>query len=520
MKKNKNTEYDDLEIDILDLNEESLKEKLGQEVTDIKNSTKKASKKAAKKIKKEKKKKNKEFAVVSNFFLIIFIAMACYFCYFVQFESQDFVSSSYNPRLSAMYDDVIRGSIMTSDGVVVAKTEVSEDGSEERNYPYSNMYAHAIGYSVNGMAGVELDGNFSLLKSHENPITLLINAITGEKSQGDTIVTTLDSNLQSIAYYSMGSYDGAVLVLEPDTGKILAMVSKPDYDPNMISSNWNAITSDSSSSVLLNRVTQGLYPPGSTFKIFTALEYLSEGGDWTDSFTCNGQYSYDDTTIHCYNNKVHGDECFLEAFGNSCNSVFAEVGLSLDMTGLSNRCEGLLFNQELPTRLSHTKKASFTMPDSSDSDLIMQTAIGQGNTLVTPLHMCMVMSAIANDGILIEPYIIDHTQNADHFIVKQYSGKEYGEILTEEEASTMQSYLRYVVTDGTGTKLDSSSYTAYGKTGTAEYNSNKDDSHSWFVGFAENDGKKIAIAVIMEGAGSGSAHAVPLAKTIFDAYFE
>ena len=149
----------------------------------------------------------------------------------------------------------------------------------------------------------------------------------------------------------------------------------------------------------------------------------------------------------------------------------------------------------------------------------MQTAIGQGETLVTPLHMAMIASAVANDGVLMEPYDIDSIENKDGTQVKSYSGKEYGSILTEEEAAELQSLMRSVVTDGTGSKLQSDAYTAYGKTGTAEYSSDENSAHSWFVGYAESGDKKIAIAVIMEGAGSGSAHAVPTAKSVFDTYF-
>lgn len=505
MAKDKSREYN--EIELIDLDEAPSRKELKQ------------IKKEKKKEKKLKKKKNKEFAVVNYIFLFLFLCLAAYFCYFVQFKSEDFISSSYNPRLSAMYESVIRGKILTSDGYVVAVSTVDEEGKQKREYPYNNTYAHVVGYNVNGMAGVELDANFSLLRSHSDIFTRVKNEILGYKNQGDTVVMTVDSKLQSSAYKEMGGYRGAVVAIEPSTGKILAMVSKPDFNPNDVKANWESMIADDESSVLVNRATQGLYPPGSTFKIITALEYLREGGNASDEFNCKGSYKYEDKVIHCYGNKVHSTENFMKAFGKSCNCVFAEIGMSLDMNSYGELCDELLFNKKLPTELQGVKKSSFKVPNKSDYAAVMETAIGQGETLVTPMHMAMIASAIANDGVLMRPYVVSHVQNDDNVIMKEYAPIKYGELLSVEEASTMKEYMRYVVTDGTGTKLDVPEYTAYGKTGTAEFNSNKNDSHSWFVGFAENDGKQIAVAVIMEDAGSGSAFAVPLAKTMFNTYF-
>ena len=136
--------------------------------------------------------------------------------------------------MATLSDTVIRGRILSADGQVLARTDVAEDGTETRVYPYGPMFAHAVGYNVNGMAGVELDGNFNLLRSNAFVLERLVNEITGQKNQGDDLVTTLNYNLQETAYDGMGNYDGAVVALEPSTGKILAMVSKPDFNPNSI----------------------------------------------------------------------------------------------------------------------------------------------------------------------------------------------------------------------------------------------------------------------------------------------
>ncbi|MBQ7677950.1 MAG: penicillin-binding protein 2, partial [Lachnospiraceae bacterium] len=311
--------------------------------------------------------------------------------------------------------------------------------------------------------------------------------------------------------------------VEPSTGKILCLLSKPDFDPNTIAANWESITGDPSSSVLLNRATQGLYPPGSTFKIITALAYLADGGKLTDTYDCEGVLSYEDdgedATFHCYKNTAHGHEDFKEAIGNSCNCAFAEIGLTLKADRLRSLCAQLLFNDRIPTTLKNVKKSAFVLTDRDDAAMKMQTAFGQGETLAVPMHMAMIVAAIANDGELMRTYDIDRIQNSNGSTVRVFAPRYAGTILTKEQAATARMLMRYVVTDGTGGDLNVDRYTAYGKTGTAEYNDAK-DAHSWFIGYAEKDGRKIALAVVMEGAGSGSGHALPLAKRLFDTYFK
>ena len=152
---------------------------------------------------------------------------------------------------------------------------------------------------------------------------------------------------------------------------------------------------------------------------------------------------------------------------------------------------------------------------------VLETSIGQGKTLVTPMHMALVVSAIANDGVLMNPYLIDHTENYNGIVVDAYEPTEYGTLLSAEDASLMQTFMREVVEDGTGERLLGQSYTAAGKTGTAEFSTSSKASHAWFVGYAHREDKEdIAVAVIVEDSGSGSEYAVPIAKKIFDAYYQ
>ena len=460
------------------------------------------------------KSRNVQFAVVMYFFLALFIALCAYFVYFVGFESDDFINSPYNARLESLADKVIRGDIVDKNGVQLA-TSTSDNA---RSYPYANMYAHAIGYNSNGMAGVELDGNFYMIKSHAFFLERIKNDLTGVKNKGDTVVTTLDHNLQETAYDNMNC-DGAVIAIEPSTGKILVMTAKPNFNPNTIADNYSKLA-NSDTSVLLNRATQGLYTPGSTFKIITALEYLQEdGGAAASTFDCTGKFTEDNYTIRCYKGEVHGHITFKEAFGESCNIAFSQIGLRLNRNGLSQMCNQLLFNQTLPTRLSHTSTSKFGIDDTTTNPIMMQTAIGQGQTVVSPLHMCMIASAICNGGKLMEPYILDSVNNYQGVNVKTFRSSTVDSLLTPAQATQIEEYMRYVVTDGTATALNSSNYEAYGKTGTAEVSDTNDDTNAWFVGYARQGEKAIAIAVVQEKGGSGSRGAVPIAKAVFDAYF-
>ena len=266
-----------------------------------------------------KNSKNRELVVVTYLFVALFVALIGYFVYFEAVKSEVFINSSYNKRQDLFAKTVVRGEILDRNGEVLAKTVVGEDGTETRKYPYGKTLAHVVGYATNGKSGIETVYEFpaSYVPRIRSILERLGNEFKGEKNTGDNVVATLDLDLQQTAYDALGSHDGAVIVLEPSTGKILAMVSKPDYDPNTIAEKWDSITSpDNTESVLLNRATQGLYPPGSyLLKIFTTLEYIRENSDYTSyRFTCDGELEKEDTVIHCYNNDVHGEEDLLSSF--------------------------------------------------------------------------------------------------------------------------------------------------------------------------------------------------------------
>ena len=232
------------------------------------------SKNSTKTGKKKKNTKNQEFAVITYSFLALFICLMGYFSYFQFFKSEEFINNPYNTRQETFAQKIVRGQILTNDGQVLAETVTDSEGNETRRYPYGSIFSHIVGYSTKGKSGIESLANFNLLRSNTAFIDKVGDEMQGEKSPGDNVVTTLDYGLQATAYDALGYYKGAIVVLEPSTGKILAMVSKPDFDPNLVYEDYDEwISYDSKDSVLLNRATQGLYAPGSTYKLMTTLEY-------------------------------------------------------------------------------------------------------------------------------------------------------------------------------------------------------------------------------------------------------
>lgn len=458
---------------------------------------------------------------IMYFFVLLFSILIIYIGYFVYTEHEELINNAYNPRLEMIAKQNIRGTIYSKDKDVLAETKVSKSGKETRVYPYENLFSHVVGYDTNGKLGIESLANYYLVTSDISVEEKAKNELSGEKSKADSVVTTLDVDLQQTAYDALGVYKGAAIIMEPSTGKILAMVSKPDFDPNEIQTIWDDIIHDDSSTVLLNRATQGLYPPGSTFKIVTALEYIRENPDTYQNYqyTCKGKFNLGDSSIQCYHGSVHGSVDLTKSFAKSCNSSFANIGTNLDYSKLAVTLNELLFNQELPADFSYKQSSIAVNANTSDADMV-QMAIGQGATQMTPLHLAMITSAIANDGTLMKPYMIDRILDDNGKIIKQYNASKYDTLMTSMEASVLTDLMKAVVESGTGTKLSGLSYTVAGKTGSAEYNGVKEDSHAWFTGFAPAENPEIEVTVILEGAGSGGDYAVPIAKRIMDAYFK
>lgn len=477
-----------------------------------------------KEVSKKKKKRsvhnpNPQIVMISYGFTFLFLAMMFYIAYFVQVDAKQVINNPYNKRQEILEERVLRGRIYSQDGKVLAKSKEGEDGKQRRIYPYENMFCHVVGRTEHSYTGVELSQCYPMLTSSTNGLVQIWDQIQGKKAKGDHVYTSLQYELQKVAYESLGARKGAIVAMEPATGKILAMVSKPDYDPNTVGQNWENLTQDEEGeSALVNRATQGLYPPGSTFKILTTLAYLKENpkGDFT--YQCGGAYTGGSNTIRCFGGEVHGMVNLETAFAESCNGAFASMGQSLNRTTLRKLCGKFGFNKLLPVDFEHNP-SSFVLHKNDPVEKVTHTSIGQGETLLSPLHNAMITATIANGGVMMKPYVVDRVQNDNGKVVRRYTPVSLGRVVPKKHAAKLRKLMKRVVTDGTARGLYTGDYQAAGKTGTAEYNA-AGDSHAWFVGYAPAKNPKIVVSIIVEGAGTGSAYAVPIAKKMFDAYLK
>ena len=468
------------------------------------------------------------------FFALLFAGLFGWMCfYFTRSAIADRVklfNNDYNKRDELLETRNRRGSIYASDSeTLLASTEATldEDGNviQIRRYPFGNVYAHVVGYSEMGGSGLEEYYKYDLLHSNL-PLSDKVRYDGREDADeklypGNNVITTLDPDLQQAAYDAMGDYEGAVIVTEVKTGRILAMVSKPDFDPNDIEDLWDRLISDTETGTLLNRVTQGLYPPGSTFKIIDCIDLLRENPSMlTDyRYDCTGVFEDGGESIHCYDYEVHGEIDLEESFAHSCNASFANIGVNeISEEEMEETLRTLMFNQKLPYDLPYVR-SSINMPQTLSTEGIMQMSIGQGTTAMTPLHLNMITSAVANKGVLMKPHLVDELHDAKGRVLKIYDPQECGSLMSQEVADEVSGFMRSVVTDGTAVKLSGKDYNACGKTGSAEFDNNK-SSHAWFTGFAPYEDPEICITVLIEGKGMGSSYAVPVAGQIFDACFE
>ncbi len=469
------------------------------------------------KIDKINEKLNRPIIGITYISAFLIIGLIVYILHFMIVDKDEVIANAANTRLDNYAADVIRGDIVTQDGETVATNR-----GDKRYYPYDEMFAHVVGYSEYTKAGIELVGNYYLLESHANIIERGINTLREEKNNGDTVVSTLNYELQKTAYDALGSANGAVVVMEPDTGRILSMVSKPDFNPNAIDDVWKEATSENTnSSVLLNRASQGLYPPGSTFKILTTLAFMRQNPrDFEEyHYNCSSEEQiFNSVTIHCFGRKIHGEEDLSAALANSCNQAYADIGTKLDVNKWKHTLEDFLFNKSLPYTDAHAT-SRFYLEGKSDKGYIPQTAFGQGDTLITPLHNAMIVSTIANGGLMMKPYLIDSIENYKGKRIKKFSPSSYDTLLTTEEVDTLTAYMRKVVTNGTAADyFAGASYEAAGKTGTAEY-ANGDHDYSWFVGFSSLEEPEVAVSIIIEESDVNGIKAAAVARKLFDAYY-
>lgn len=450
------------------------------------------------------------------FFALLFVALLVQLAYVQVWAAPSLKVNPANTRAIEEEMKVERGAILSADGVELAVNR--KDGQYFlREYLQGDLTSPWLGYNSlrYGRAGVERVYNEEL--SGQSGILGLTNywdQVVGNAHRGADLKLTINMAVQRVAAEALGGRKGAVVALDPRTGAVLAMVSYPRYDPNEIDSLWKDINSDLDKP-LLNRATQGLYPPGSAFKTIVAAAALQ-----TDTVTAQSQFVDTGTitaggfVVSNYGGNVYGAHDFTEAFARSINTTFAKVGVEMGADTLAGYAADFGFGKVPPWPLAGTK-SFFPDPGSMDKAHVAQASFGQGEVLSTPLQMALVATAIANGGKIMKPYLVSQVLDYHQNVLRETRPQVWLRPLSSQTAASLRDLMIQVVKNGTGTSAAISGVQVAGKTGTAEVANA--EPHAWFVAFAPADNPTVVVAVLVENAGTGGSVAAPIARQVISA---
>lgn len=475
---------------------------------------------------------------------MLLITLIGYITYIEVCHTDKYTSADTNrKRILTENNKVKRGSIYDRNMTELAYSEKSE-GVMQRRYPYNNMYSHVIGKVSGEDSEGKIHAELSLLEKEYNSYLMgrddssevknTIMALAMRERKGNDLILTIDHRLQETAYNAMSGYKGAIVALNPKTGEILAMVSKPDYNPNLDAyfREYDRYTKNDEGNYF-TRATSGAYPPGSTFKIITtasAMENDLEDETYNDT---NGEFRIEsadgnpENDFVCRNEEYtysYGETDLEKAFTLSSNVFYTYLGTKLTSAQMKNTAESFLFNKDIEFDLP-VKRSVFPTLALTEAERAI-SAIGQGDVTASPLHLALIGATIANDGVMPRPYLVSDIK-AGAVTVKSTRDADLGRVMSKEDAEKIKDLMLGVVESGTGTQAKIQGIQVCGKTGTAENEKTASEggikskkTHALFVGFAPYDDPEIAICAVMEYAGFGAVHAAPAAKKVMQKYFE
>ncbi len=447
---------------------------------------------------------------VAAFLLSCFAVLAGYVVYLQSAAAEDLARNPLNLRGAQAEAGIQRGSILDSEGRALAQSV----RPGERSYPMGETMGFVTGYSGEsiGTSGIEGYANRDLLGITDEMGRMGPVAQIFQIGRGNDVQLTIDSDAQQAAYDGLAGRRGAVVVLDMDTGAVLAMVSSPSFNPNYIAEEWEIMT-EREDSPLLNRALQGLYPPGSTIKPMIADIALEQGiTDDHEVFECKGVLDVGrGYTIKEAHGEVHGDVHLEQALVKSCNVTFGALAMRMGFQPLEAGFRRFGFDRRADGAL---QESASLLPDfpNLDSGDIAQVGIGQSTLLVTPLHMALLAEAMANGGVVMKPYLVQRVISSSGVVVKEHSPEKWFEATSKERAEHLDAWMEEVVQSGTGTAAKVSGVRVTGKTGTAENPRGED--HAWFIGSAVIGSHRIAFSVIVENGGGGGTEAAPIARKI------
>jgi peptidoglycan glycosyltransferase len=458
---------------------------------------------------------NRQIVQLFGLIVVLFAVLIGFTSYWAVFDAHALKQKEANKRPLLEQQQIRRGRILAADGTVLARSLPKGHGAGRRylrRYPEGALYGHPVGYSFVRQGDSELEKyhNDELVGS-ESEFGSILDQLSGRNQEGDDIVTNLDPEAQRVALADLEAAGfGAVVAIEPSSGRVEVLASNPPYDPNRVPEHLSSLNRDPTSP-LLDRATQGQYPPGSTFKVVTAAAGLDSGTitpettiDAPGELEVQGQPLQNDFT------ESFGPISLDTALTNSVNTWFAQLGEQVGEDTLFEYMDAFGFGStpaiDLPSDQVY-KSGVFDEGEllgPHDPVDIARVAIGQERLAVTPLQMAEVAAAVANKGSLMKPQIWSRVVDPDGRVVKRLDPAQYSRPIGEQSAAELTTAMEGVVSEGTGTNAAIPGVPVAGKTGTAETPFNEtcgggsEENQAWFIGFAPADEPKIAIAATVE----------------------
>ncbi|MFJ8502446.1 peptidoglycan D,D-transpeptidase FtsI family protein [Streptomyces avermitilis] len=478
---------------------------------------------------------NKTIRRAAVFTLLLVLALLVRATWVQFYDGKALADNKDNRRNAiALYANPLGNIIVAGDAITGSARTTGGDLAYKRTYTDGSLYAAVTGYSSQVYGATQLEGVYqNLLDGTDNQLKNPLDTITNKRADPGDVVTTIDPDVQKAAYRALGDNKGAAVAIDPTTGKILAAVSTPSYDPSTFSAGnsaaWTKLTKDPDKP-MTNRALRQPLPPGSTFKLVVAAAALENGlyssvdkdTDSPNPYTLPGTtqvLANENASAPCENASIR------VALQYSCNNVFAKMAVDLGQDEVRAMAEKFGFNdtsQDVPVRAYPS-----LYPSDMDKAQTGLSGIGQFDVTATPLQMAMVSAAIANDGKLVSPHMVSQTSDADGTVLKDYDDStETKEIVSSSTAEQLRSAMQTVVEEGTGTNARISGATVGGKTGTAQHGENNSKTpYAWFTSYAKSDssGKEVAVAVMVEQSDaarsevSGNGLAAPVAKAMMRA---
>lgn len=456
---------------------------------------------------------NRRIGKLGVTFILMFLLLVVNLTYLQFFVASELSAKPENIRPLLNERKVKRGDVVSADGKVLA-TSREVDGGYKRYYPYGEMTAFITGfYSTKyGRSGLELTYDEYLSgQTKVSSIDDYIERLLGRDVPGNKITLSLDMDIQRVATEALGSNKGAVVVLNPKTGAVLALVSKPGFDPNKVEENWRLLAG-SPDGVMVDRALRGRFIPGSSFKIVTAAAALESGLVSTDiAFDGSSSIKIHGGKVTNYEGIGYGNISFEEAFIKSVNTVFGQVGKDLGGKKMVEAAKSFGLGSKIPFDLT-TKEGGVPRASDMDELEVAWMAVGQGRTLATPLNMALVGAAVANDGGIMQPYLVERIEEHDGNVVFSRRTQVWMRPMSKDTAETLKGLMEKVVTEGTGKRAQIESIRVAGKTGTAEVGDKPP--HAWFVSFAPVEDPQVVVVVVVENGGQGGRVAAPIAREI------